>query len=100
MNSFLGNYGDFWGHNDPDMLEVGNGNLTLEETRTHFALWAMMKAPLLIGTDITNLTQTNIDILQNKQLIAFNQDSVYGKPAIPYKWVRSHVEPRLEAELT
>ena len=86
MNSFLSNYGDFYGHNDPDMLEVGNGNITLEETRTHFALWALMKSPLLIGTDITKLSQTNIDILQNKHLIAFNQDEVYGKPAMPYKW--------------
>lgn len=43
---------DFWGHNDPDMLEVGNGNLTIEENRAHFALWAIMKSPLIIGTDV------------------------------------------------
>lgn len=87
MNSFLGNYGDFGGHNDPDMLHVGNGNLTTAECRSHFALWAMMKSPLLIGTDISKLSKTNIKILQNKYLIAFNQDEVYGKPATPYKWV-------------
>lgn len=86
MNSFLGNYGDFYGHNDPDMLEVGNGNLTVEETRTHFAMWALMKSPLLMGTDITMLSQANINILQNKHLIAFNQDPMVGKPATPYKW--------------
>lgn len=86
MNSFLSNYGGFYGHNDPDMLEVGNGNITVEETRTHFALWAMMKSPLLIGTEIANLSQQNIDILQNKYLIAFNQDDIYGEPASPYRW--------------
>lgn len=86
MNSFLTNFGDFYGHNDPDMLEIGNGNITEQESRTHFALWAMMKSPLLIGTDITNLSKANIEILQNKYLIAFNQDEVYGKPAGPYKW--------------
>lgn len=43
---------DFWGHNDPDMLEVGNGNLTLAENRAHFALWAAMKSPLIIGTAV------------------------------------------------
>ena len=86
MNSFLAEWSDFTGRNDPDMLEVGNGNLTIEETRSHFALWAIMKSPLLIGTDLTNLTQTNIDILQNKHLLAFNQDPVYGKPGQPYKW--------------
>lgn len=36
LNSFLSNYADFGGHNDPDLLEVGNGNLTVQETRTHF----------------------------------------------------------------
>lgn len=87
MNSFLSNFGDFGGHNDPDMLHVGNGNLTTEECRSHFALWAMMKSPLLIGTDISKLSKTNIKILQNKYLIAFNQDPVYGKGASPYKWV-------------
>lgn len=46
------NYVDFWGRPDPDMLEVGNGNLTLEENRSHFAFWAVMKAPLVIGTSV------------------------------------------------
>lgn len=100
MNSFLGNYGDFTGHNDPDMLEVGNGDLTVEETRTHFALWALMKSPLLMGTNIHNLSQTNIDILQNKHLIAFNQDSIYGKPATPYKWVSNIVSCNISLMLT
>jgi alpha-galactosidase len=40
----------------------------------------------LDGTDITQLSEANIDILQNKHLIAFNQDPIYGKPATPYKW--------------
>ncbi|KAK6429752.1 hypothetical protein LTR95_014098 [Oleoguttula sp. CCFEE 5521] len=86
VNSFLGDYADFYGHNDPDMLEIGNGNLTVEEQRSHFALWAMMKSPLLIGTDITKLTQPELNILENKYLIAFNQDGTFGKPAKPYKW--------------
>lgn len=47
------NYVDFWGHPDPDMLEVGNGNLTAAETRAHFALWAIMKSPLIIGTAVS-----------------------------------------------
>ena len=34
--------------NDPDMLEVGN-TLTDAEGRSHFSLWCLMKAPLLIG---------------------------------------------------
>ena len=34
--------------------QVGNGKLTLSEQRAHFALWALLKAPLLIGTDLRN----------------------------------------------
>jgi alpha-galactosidase len=85
-NSFRLDSIGFWGHNDADMLEVGNGDLTPEETRTHFALWAAMKSPLLIGTDITKLSQDNIDLLKNSYLLAFNQDDEYGGPARPYRW--------------
>ncbi|KAH6908428.1 putative alpha-galactosidase B [Coprinopsis sp. MPI-PUGE-AT-0042] len=85
VNSFLLDYTDFWGRNDPDMLEIGNG-LTAAQERTHFAMWAIMKGPLLIGTDMTKLTQAQIALLQNKYLLAFNQDPVVGKPAKPYKW--------------
>lgn len=85
LNSFQMNTIDFWGRNDADMLEVGN-NLTHAEGRSHFALWAAMKSPLLIGADLEKLDQENIDILKNKRLLAFNQDDTYGKPATPYKW--------------
>jgi len=47
------NYVGFWGYPDPDMLEIGNGNLTAEENRAHFALWAIMKSPLIIGTAVS-----------------------------------------------
>jgi len=68
------------------MLEVGNGNLTLEQEHSHFGLWAMMKGPLLMGTDLTKLTKEQISVLQNKHLLAFNQDPIVGLPAKPYKW--------------
>ncbi|KAK5746195.1 hypothetical protein LTR17_000929 [Elasticomyces elasticus] len=86
VNSFLGDYTDFWGRNDPDMLEVGQGNLTVEEERSHFGLWAMMKGPLLMGTVLTKLNPEQIAILQNKYLLAFNQDPLVGRPAKPYRW--------------
>ncbi|KAF2171523.1 glycoside hydrolase family 27 protein [Zasmidium cellare ATCC 36951] len=86
INSFITPHASFGGHNDPDLLEVGNGNLTVQETRSHFALWALLKAPLFIGTDLSTISQANINILQNKHLLAFNQDPVYGASAAPYKW--------------
>ncbi|KAF8851686.1 glycoside hydrolase [Acephala macrosclerotiorum] len=85
-NSFELNSVGFWGHNDADMLEVGNGDLTLEENRSHFAFWAAMKSPVIIGTSLDTLSQTLVDVLKNKYLLAFNQDRTYGGPATPYKW--------------
>jgi alpha-galactosidase len=68
--------------NDPDMLEVGNGGMTDVEYRTHFALWAMMAAPLLIGTDLRKATPATMAILTNTELIAVDQDKL-GKQARP-----------------
>ena len=62
------------GWNDPDMIEVGNGNLTVQEERSHFTLWAMMKAPLLLGNDVTQMTSRVKDIIGNRKVIAINQD--------------------------
>ena len=63
------------GHwNDPDMLEVGNGSLTLAENRAHFTLWCMMAAPLLMGNDLTTMPEEILQILCNKDVIAIDQD--------------------------
>ncbi|PYI01135.1 alpha-galactosidase aglB [Aspergillus sclerotiicarbonarius CBS 121057] len=85
-NSFLMNYANFWGYPDPDMLEVGNGNLTLAENRAHFALWAIMKSPLIIGTPLSTIDKSHLTILSNKPLLTFHQDPAIGRPAYPYKW--------------
>ncbi|KAI1824620.1 glycoside hydrolase family 27 protein [Xylaria intraflava] len=86
MNTFNGNDVDFYGHPDPDMLEVGNSGLSTAEERSHFAFWAAMKSPLLIGTNLDTASDDAKAILLNKYLLAFNQDDVYGAPAKPYKW--------------
>lgn len=56
------------------MLQIGNGVLTADEEKTHFALWAYAKAPLLIGADLDTISKDSLAILQNKDLIAINQD--------------------------
>ncbi len=63
------------GWNDPDMLQIGNGVLTADESRSHMSLWAIMAAPLIAGNDIRNMDQTTKDILMNPEVIAVNQDS-------------------------
>lgn len=69
------------GWNDPDMLEVGNGGMTVAEYETHMSLWCLMKAPLLIGCDLTGMSNDTMRILSNTEVIAVNQDKlgVQGK---------------------
>ena len=62
--------------NDPDMLEVGNGGMTITEYKTHFGLWAISKAPLLVGCDITSMREDIKQILTNPEVIAINQDKL------------------------
>ena len=65
------------GHwNDPDMLEVGNGKLTLDENRAHFSMWAMLASPLLAGNDLPNMKPEIKAILTNRDVIAIDQDAL------------------------
>ncbi|KAG6919034.1 hypothetical protein DXG01_009744 [Tephrocybe rancida] len=84
--SFIGDYTTFYAHNDLDMLENGNGALTLEEQRSHFTAWAFAKSPLLIGTDFSQLSEDSIAILTNPEIIAVNQDIAIGEPLKPFFW--------------
>jgi alpha-galactosidase len=63
------------------MLEVGNGGMTDVEYRSHFSLWSIMAAPLLIGTDLRTIKPDALQILLNKEVIAVDQDplGVQGK---------------------
>lgn len=82
--------------NDPDMLEVGNGKLTENENKTHFSLWCMMAAPLILGNDVRLLVGSDgapienhpiLKTVTNKNLIAIDQDEL-GKQAKRLKKIR------------
>ena len=70
---YLSAYASPGHYNDMDMLEVGRG-LTDEEDRTHFGMWCMMSSPLLIGCDLNDIKGNALELMQNKELIAVNQD--------------------------
>ncbi|MFH0518479.1 NPCBM/NEW2 domain-containing protein [Streptomyces sp. M41] len=73
-NLELAPYAHPGGWNDPDMLEVGNGGMTDTEYRTHFSMWSVMAAPLLIGVDLRTAPESAFDILTNREVIAVDQD--------------------------
>lgn len=63
------------GHwNDPDMLEVGNGGMSVTEYQAHFSLWCILAAPLMAGNDIRDMNPEIRDILTNREAIAVDQD--------------------------
>uniref|UniRef100_A0A452YIM9 Alpha-galactosidase n=1 Tax=Aegilops tauschii subsp. strangulata TaxID=200361 RepID=A0A452YIM9_AEGTS len=81
QNDKWASYAGPGGWNDPDMLEVGNGGMSEAEYRSHFSIWALAKAPLLIGCDVRSMSPQTKTIISNQEVIAVNQDSlgVQGK---------------------
>jgi alpha-galactosidase len=90
----LAQYAGPGGWNDPDLLMVGlfgkgksssvGGRFkgcNAIEYRTHFVLWSMLSAPLIVNLDVRSMDKETSDILLNKEIIALNQDSL-GKQAI------------------
>ena len=67
------------GHwNDPDMLFVGHGDFDenhLKEARTHFALWAIEDAPLIIGYDLRGAPKSLLEVWGAAEIVAVNQDA-------------------------
>jgi alpha-galactosidase len=74
--------------NDPDMLVVGQvgwgrthpSRLTADEQYTHISLWCLLSAPLLIGCDMTKFDDFTLNLLENDEVLAIDQDAL-GKSA-------------------
>jgi len=73
------------GWNDPDMLILGMvgwgenlhpTRLTPYEQYTHISLWSMLSAPLLIGCDMSKLDPFTLNLLENSEVIAVDQDEL------------------------
>ncbi|XP_028671159.1 alpha-N-acetylgalactosaminidase isoform X2 [Erpetoichthys calabaricus] len=73
--------------NDPDMLIIGNFGLSLEESKSQMALWAILAAPLFMSNDLRTLSDEARAILQNKMLISIDQDplGIQGRRVIKEK---------------
>jgi len=86
----LGCYAGPNGWNDPDMLVVGmygkgntaRGGCTDEEYRTHFSLWCLLAAPLMLGCDVRNMNTFTTKLITNPEVLAVNQDPL-GRQAYP-----------------
>jgi len=81
--------------NDPDQLIIGNSGLNQDESQTQMAIWAIVAAPLLMSNDLRSIPAWAKAILQNKEVIAVNQDPlgrqgkrVSGEAGASQVWIR------------
>ncbi|MEP6834634.1 MAG: NPCBM/NEW2 domain-containing protein, partial [Gemmatimonas sp.] len=78
------------GHwNDPDMLVIGkvgwgprlrDSHLTPNEQYVHISLWTLLASPLLLGNDLTQMDDFEVNLVTNDEVLAVHQDPL-GKPA-------------------
>ncbi|MFC1414751.1 NPCBM/NEW2 domain-containing protein [Streptacidiphilus sp. N1-12] len=62
------------GHwNDPDYLAPELG-MSAAEAQSQFSMWSMVAAPLIIGSDVTALSDSTVSMLTNREVLAVDQD--------------------------
>ncbi len=55
-------------------LIIGNFGLSYDQQRVQMAMWAIMASPLLMSVDLRTINPMSKALLQNKNVIAINQD--------------------------
>ncbi|MGW6690451.1 ricin-type beta-trefoil lectin domain protein [Streptomyces sp. NPDC054961] len=73
-NRWLGRYAGPGNWNDPDFLIAGAPGLTAAESRSQVGLWAMMAAPFILSSQVSELSPAGLAALGNTDLIALDQD--------------------------
>lgn len=63
-------------YNDPDFIIPDWPWLTLDEHKSHFALWASFSAPLIISAWVPGLADDVVEFLTNTDIIAIDQDAL------------------------
>ncbi len=77
-------------YNDIDMLvcgmygkgNVANGGCTDTDYRTHFAIWCMYSAPLMIGCDVRSISDATLKLLRDPELLRIDQDEEARPPFV------------------
>ncbi|MFE2143585.1 ricin-type beta-trefoil lectin domain protein [Streptomyces sp. NPDC059456] len=81
-NRWLGRYAGPGNWNDPDFLIAGAPGLTEAESRSQVGLWAMMAAPFILSSEVSELTPAGLAALGNTDLIALDQDPMGRQGAV------------------
>ncbi|CEF62800.1 Glycoside hydrolase, clan GH-D family and Glycoside hydrolase, family 27 and Glycosyl hydrolase, family 13, all-beta domain and Aldolase-type TIM barrel domain and Glycoside hydrolase, superfamily domain-containing protein [Strongyloides ratti] len=85
--------------NDPDMIIVGNTEITVDQSKVQMTIWSIWSSPLIMSNDLRIIPVEYKEILQNEDVIAVDQDplgimgrmifnvsniQVFVKPMTPY----------------
>jgi alpha-galactosidase len=76
------------GHwNDPDMLEIGTHErgqpgLKPDEEYLHMTFWCLAASPLLLGNDLTGMDAFTLNLLENDEVLAVDQDELGRQAAL------------------
>lgn len=81
-NRWLGRFAGPGNWNDPDFLIAGAPGLTAAESRSQVGLWAMMAAPFILSSEVSELSEDGLAALGNTDLIALDQDPMGRQGAV------------------
>jgi len=86
LDSILAGYAGPGGWNDPDMLmssDLGaKRHLSPAQSRSQFALWAALAAPLFLSGPVGSLSEWDMETYNNTEVIAVSQDPL-GLQGLP-----------------
>jgi len=90
--------------NELEMMQVANGDFIAEQgeearnrVEAHFTMWAVLKSPLIISTDLQKVGPDTMAVLMNREAIGINQDplGVQAKRVVSRQpWDTSLAYPR------
>ena len=76
-------------------LIIGNFGLSYEQSKSQMAIWSIMASPLLMSVDLRTIRPEYKAILQNRDVIAINQDPLGIQGRRVYK-VKAGLQQKLE----
>jgi alpha-galactosidase len=62
--------------NDADFIIGGDRGVSLAETHSQIALWSMMSAPLILSSNLAELSPASLTVLRNSAVLAVDQDAL------------------------
>jgi len=91
---------------DCDMLPIGmvgagfnderHSNFTYDECKTMMTLWCIFRSPLMIGGELTQMSEKDLQLLNNKDLLELLKDGYHGAQVVRNEsfavWKSSNVE--------